>query len=190
MRQMPWKESRVLDQRVQFIAELLKGEEFMTVLCGNFEISRKTGYKWQARYRAGGAAALENTSQRPHDHPRTTPQDIVDHILALRCKHPTWRARKLSARLQRLHPKATSGSDFRQKLPSQAFRLTASRCRWSLLNLTRRLPYNPVFSAQILDCLQLAMIHPSSQGNYHELDWIENSRHLVRPLPYPWTIVR
>jgi hypothetical protein len=52
------------------------------------------------------------------------------------------------------------------------------------------LAYNPVFPEQILDCLQLAMIHPSSQGNYHELDWIENSRHLVRPLPYPWTIVR
>jgi hypothetical protein len=55
MRQMPWKESRVLDQRVQFIAELLKAKESMTALCGNFEISRKTGCKWQTRCREGGA---------------------------------------------------------------------------------------------------------------------------------------
>ena len=77
MRQMPWKESRVLDQRVQFIAELLKGEESMTSLCENFGISRKAGYKWRTRYCEGGAAALESMSQGPSNHPCTTSQGIV-----------------------------------------------------------------------------------------------------------------
>jgi Trp operon repressor len=39
---MPWEESRVLDQRVKFMAELLKNEESMTALCHAFGISRKT----------------------------------------------------------------------------------------------------------------------------------------------------
>jgi hypothetical protein len=45
---MPWKESRVVDERLKFIAEVLKGEESITVLCLRFGISRKTGYKWRA----------------------------------------------------------------------------------------------------------------------------------------------
>jgi transposase-like protein len=77
MRQMPWKESRVLDQHVQFIAELLKGEESMTALCENSEISRKTRYKWQTRYREGGAAALESMSRRPHYHPAPHRREFV-----------------------------------------------------------------------------------------------------------------
>ena len=104
MREMPWEESRVLDQRVKFIAELLKGEESMTTLCHVFGISRKTGYKWRDRYRSGGPVALSDMSRRPKVNPRATSKDVVDQILALRAKHPTWGARKLRVRMQRLHP--------------------------------------------------------------------------------------
>jgi transposase InsO family protein len=40
--------------------------------CREFGVSRKTYYKWQARYtRAGGQrAALQDRSRRPHSHPR------------------------------------------------------------------------------------------------------------------------
>jgi hypothetical protein len=44
------------------------------------------------------------------------------------------------------------------------------------------LAQNPVLLVQALDRLQLALIHPASQGNYQELDWIKNFRHLVRSL--------
>ena len=41
---MPWKECNVMDERLQFVARLLDGEK-MAVLCREFGISRKTGYK-------------------------------------------------------------------------------------------------------------------------------------------------
>ena len=102
---MPWKEIGVLDKRVQFIAEVLDGEESMSTICETFEISRKTGYKWWMRYLQGGARALEDMSRRPHYHPKTTSQRTTEMILDLRRKHPTWGARKLKVRLKKLHPK-------------------------------------------------------------------------------------
>ncbi len=101
---MPRNESRISDERLKFIAQILRGEEFMTTLCLQFGISRKTGYKWRSRYHAGGPPALVDMSLRPHTNPQATPTDISDQILALRVKHPTWGARKLRARLQRIHP--------------------------------------------------------------------------------------
>ena len=55
---------------------------------------------------------------------------------------------------------ATSARCFRPK----PFALTANRRRWSSLNRTRRSPScsrNPVLLAQVLDRLQLALIHPA-----------------------------
>jgi len=41
---MPWKECSVMDERLQFVARRLAGEQ-MADLCREFGISRKTGYK-------------------------------------------------------------------------------------------------------------------------------------------------
>ena len=49
---MPWKETTPMNERVQFIASALKHDESVSALCERFGISRKTGYKWVARYRA------------------------------------------------------------------------------------------------------------------------------------------
>jgi hypothetical protein len=46
---MPWKESSVMDERLRFAARLLEGEA-MSLLCRDFGISRKTGYKLFERY--------------------------------------------------------------------------------------------------------------------------------------------
>ena len=46
---MPWKECNVMDEGVKFVARLLEGEK-MAVLCREFAISRKTGYKILERY--------------------------------------------------------------------------------------------------------------------------------------------
>jgi hypothetical protein len=47
---MPWRECCKMDERLRFVARLLEGEK-MAVLCREFDISRKTGYKLFARYR-------------------------------------------------------------------------------------------------------------------------------------------
>jgi len=41
---MPWKECNRMDERLRFVARLLDGEK-MAVVCREFGISRKTGYK-------------------------------------------------------------------------------------------------------------------------------------------------
>jgi transposase InsO family protein len=47
-------------------------------------ISRRTVYKWLARYRQGGESALHNRSSRPHHSPRRLPVERVAVIAVLR----------------------------------------------------------------------------------------------------------
>jgi transposase InsO family protein len=47
-------------------------------------VSRRTVAKWLARHRAGGIAALEDRSSRPHDVPRRTSATQIASITALR----------------------------------------------------------------------------------------------------------
>nr|WP_225975623.1 helix-turn-helix domain-containing protein [Kosakonia cowanii] len=47
---MPWTET-VTMQRLQFVAACLEGSLTVAEVCRRFNISRKTGYKWLARFR-------------------------------------------------------------------------------------------------------------------------------------------
>ena len=45
---MPWKDTRPVDQRLNFVEARLSGEHSMVALCLMFGISAKTGYKrWE-----------------------------------------------------------------------------------------------------------------------------------------------
>lgn len=52
-----------MDERLRFIARLLDGEK-MAVVCRDFGISRKTGYKIYGRYRDCGATVSARRSPR------------------------------------------------------------------------------------------------------------------------------
>jgi hypothetical protein len=45
-------------------------------VCRQFGISRKTGYKWLARYRKDAAVPLVNQSRRPRRSPRQTADEL------------------------------------------------------------------------------------------------------------------
>jgi putative transposase len=92
---MPWREESTMELRRQFIQDVQHGTTSVTELCGAYQISRKTGYKWLARYEAGGLAALGNRSRRPHTCPTVVPPAIVQALLAARARHPSWGPRKL-----------------------------------------------------------------------------------------------
>ena len=53
---MPWMECSVMEERLRFVARLLKGE-LMSDVCRQFGISRKTGYKIFKRYKDDGLGA-------------------------------------------------------------------------------------------------------------------------------------
>jgi hypothetical protein len=42
---MPWKESTIMEQKIEFICEWRSGNYTITELCRSFEISRPTAYK-------------------------------------------------------------------------------------------------------------------------------------------------
>ncbi len=62
---MPWLETDVREQRMQFVVEALQPGVNLSALCRRRGISRKTGYKWLQRYRAAGSlVGLEEDSRR------------------------------------------------------------------------------------------------------------------------------
>jgi transposase InsO family protein len=82
---MPWLETDVRDQRIQFVITARRPGMTMTAVCRAFGISRKTGYKWLRREReAGSVAGLSDRSRRPHHSPQRTSARVTQRIGALR----------------------------------------------------------------------------------------------------------
>ena len=92
---MGWKETCVMDERMKFIGSWLEGEDSRSALCREFGISRKTGYKWAARYAADPSSGLVDRSHAPLSAPHRLSGEVVAAIVALRHEHPSWGPRKL-----------------------------------------------------------------------------------------------
>lgn len=103
---MPWKEELLMDQKTQFISEYLRDSLCFTELCLRYHISRKTGYKWVARYHCDGPAGLADLSRRPHHSPNETPDALRRALCEARRRHPSWGAKKLLKLLSRKDPHA------------------------------------------------------------------------------------
>ncbi len=101
---MPWRETCTMDERMSFIAACLSGEESVSSLCRHFGISRKTGHKWLSRYRSEGAAGLSDRSRAPCRHPCSVGPELVEVLLSVRHRHPSWGPRKVKAWLEDRHP--------------------------------------------------------------------------------------
>jgi putative transposase len=101
---MPWRERSPMDERVQFISDYQRHLFSVTELCDRFGISRKTGYKWIARYAAAGTAGLTERSSRPHQSPQSTAAAVGKAIVALRKRYPTWGGKKILAVLREREP--------------------------------------------------------------------------------------
>jgi len=91
-----------MDERLRFVARLLGGEK-MAVLCREFDISRKTGYKIYQRYKDCGVVGLTDRSRRPYRHANQLPVQIETLIVRLKRERPSWGAPKIREKLRRLH---------------------------------------------------------------------------------------
>ena len=94
---MPWKARSVMDAKLMFIADCLREEEPMTVLCERYGISRETGYVWKRRYETEGPQGLEERSRVPHEHGTATPAELVAKLIEARKRKPYWGPKKLLA---------------------------------------------------------------------------------------------
>ena len=119
-----------MDQRVALIADWLRDDWTMTELAARYGISRKTAYKWVARYDADPETGLREGSRAPQTHGRAMAASVRDAITALRRAHPSWGPKKLRAILQQREPRqpwpaaSTMGDLLRREGLSQPRRRT------------------------------------------------------------------
>lgn len=107
---MSLKKMSLLARRLQFVKLVLKARQSMSQLCRLFGFSRKSGYKWKARFESEGRRGLRDHSSCPKRSPRQLSAEWLKRIRGLRRRHRTWGSRKLAARLRKEYP--------RQKAPA------------------------------------------------------------------------
>ena len=69
---MPWKETTMMEQKIEFICEWRTGKYTITELCKSFELSRPTAYKLILRFKNQGYEGLREHSISPSTHPNAT----------------------------------------------------------------------------------------------------------------------
>ena len=97
---MPWKATRAVDQKIDFLSRLQSGER-MSDLCREYGIARKTGHKLAGRFEQLGAAGLEEQSRAPKVIPHRTPPEVEDLLVAEKRLHQSWGPRKLKDVLEK-----------------------------------------------------------------------------------------
>jgi len=90
-----------MDERLRFVARLLDGEK-MAIVCRNFGISRKTGYKIFNRYKDIGLLGLEDRGRAPYRYANKLPFQVEKTILRIKQDYPTWGAPKIREKLIKL----------------------------------------------------------------------------------------
>jgi transposase-like protein len=102
---MPWKETTVMEQKIEYITEWRSGQFAITELCRAFGISRTTAYKYINRFQEKGIEGLYELNRAPHVRPNKTPETIEQRIVAYRKQYPRWGGEKIWKQLHQ---------DFRQ----------------------------------------------------------------------------
>lgn len=107
--------------RTGIVCPLSREEANISALCRGFGISRKTGYRWLARYQAGDEPGLADTSRRPHHSPTRTPAALEAAVLRVRAAYPAWGGRNIKAWLERSGTPAPSPSSLERARRPLAF---------------------------------------------------------------------
>lgn len=98
---MPWKNECEAEQRWRLLRDWLKRRTTVSELSRHHGVSRKTAYKWIARFKAEGRRGLADQcrqASRVHNRPL---KRWLARIRRWRARHPRWGARKLHWVLRR-----------------------------------------------------------------------------------------
>jgi transposase InsO family protein len=96
------EQNRVVAWRLKLIREASELPRGVAQTCRHFGLSRKTFYKWSARYKSYGEAGLCDRPRAPLHCPRSTPRAVISKILYLRERYRFGPARTTSY-LHRFH---------------------------------------------------------------------------------------
>ncbi|MBA3536267.1 MAG: transposase [Tatlockia sp.] len=92
---MSWSETCPMKERIKFILAYETNTLPFSELCKDFQISRKTGYKWVNRYKGEGFEGLENQSRARLHHPNQLSEEIECLILDAKRERSHWGPYKL-----------------------------------------------------------------------------------------------
>jgi transposase InsO family protein len=94
---MAWMEKSVTEQRQEFVLLARNAGANISELSQRFGISRKTAYKWLARYDPQAPdGALQDRSRRPLSSPKHSSFELEQQVLTVRAAHGAWGARKIA----------------------------------------------------------------------------------------------
>lgn len=108
---MAWRVAKVEEYRKEFIDQVNNGGRTITDLCNEYQISRKTAYKWIYRYQENGEKGLKDRSKSPHSQARKTNDRLIQKILEVKNKYPSWGPKKILAILETNFPQDNWPSD-------------------------------------------------------------------------------
>jgi transposase InsO family protein len=101
---MPWKETSVMDQKVQLISDWLGKGYNIAILSRIYGVSRPTVYKWIRRYEVSGIDGLQDLSRAPLCHPNATSTEVIEAIKEIKLKRQRWGPKKILIWLKEHHP--------------------------------------------------------------------------------------
>ena len=101
---MPWHETHVMDERMNFIVDWQREELSTAALCRQYGVSRKTGYKWIERFEGFGPEGLQDRSSAAHQHPNEVAAEIAEAVIGVRAAHPSWGPKKIKGWLSMKQP--------------------------------------------------------------------------------------
>ncbi|MGH2362568.1 MAG: helix-turn-helix domain-containing protein, partial [bacterium] len=87
---MPWTETAPMKERMRFVTDWERALYSMVELCERYGVSRKTGYRWLARYEGEGPDGLHERSRAPHHCPHRITGEVAAVICAGRRQRPSW----------------------------------------------------------------------------------------------------
>lgn len=108
---MPWKETCVMDLKVQLINDWLLNRANVSSLAISYGVSRKTVYKWIQRYQEHGVEGLNDRSRAPHHCSHAVEEEIADRIIETKRKHLSFGPKKVMDLLRRDHPQVRWPAD-------------------------------------------------------------------------------
>ena len=88
-----------MSERIHLINDYESGDYGISELAQQYQVSRKTIYKWLERFEQEGWAGLEDQSRAPEHHPNAVSEQVERAILELKARKPLWGAPKLRAKL-------------------------------------------------------------------------------------------
>jgi len=103
------EQNRVVAWRLKLLRQASDMPRSVAQTCRHFGLSRKTFYKWRARYKSHGEAGLCDRPRVPQHFPKATPRVVISKVLYLRDRYHFGPGRTASY-LQRFHHLAVARS--------------------------------------------------------------------------------